>query len=90
MDDLIEFFIELLIDGSIEISKSKKVPKWIRYPIIIVLILLFSLIFLLLIYFGLSLLKESIIFGSIILLITFILLVSGIKKIKKIYKERDE
>lgn len=62
MDDFIEFLLELLLDGSIEVSKNKKVPKWIRYPIMILLILLFSLVLLFIIYLGLSILRDSIIF----------------------------
>lgn len=87
MDDIIEFLLELLLDGSIEVSKNKKVPKWIRYPIMILLILLFSLILLFIIYLGLSILRDSIILGSIILLITFIFIVMVIKKIKRHMKK---
>ena len=32
MDFIIELVMELLLEGSIEISSNKKVSKWIRYP----------------------------------------------------------
>lgn len=34
MDELIEFILDLLLEGGIELSANKKVSKWIRYPII--------------------------------------------------------
>ena len=36
MDFIIELVLELLFDGMMEASKSNKVPKFIRYPLIII------------------------------------------------------
>ena len=44
MDLLIEIILELILEGSIEISSNRKVPKWIRYPLILILTILFSII----------------------------------------------
>ena len=33
MEYVIEFILELLVDGTIEILPNKKVSKWIRYPL---------------------------------------------------------
>ena len=37
MDLLFEFLIELILESSIEASKSRKVPRLIRYPLIVLL-----------------------------------------------------
>lgn len=79
MDDLIEILLELIIDGSIELLPNKKVPKWIR---IIISLFLISII-IGIIVLGIILFKESILGGSIILLVGIILLIGAIIKIRK-------
>lgn len=39
LDELFEFILELVVEGSIEISKNKKINKWIRYPLIALIII---------------------------------------------------
>ena len=39
MDLLFEFLLELILEGSIEVSRSRKVSRWIRYPVIVLLFL---------------------------------------------------
>ncbi len=34
MEYIFEFIIELAIEGGIEVSKSNKIPKYIRFPLI--------------------------------------------------------
>lgn len=41
MDLLFEIIMELFLEGSIEINSNERVSKWIRYPILVMLILLF-------------------------------------------------
>ena len=41
MEYLFEFIAELLLEGSLEISKNKKISKWIRYPLLITISLFF-------------------------------------------------
>ena len=81
MDDLIEFLIELVLDGSHELLKSKKVPKWIRYLIA----LIFIGITVGLIVLGIILLKETIISGIIIIGAGLFLLVGVTIKIRKYF-----
>lgn len=82
MDDLIEILIELVLEGSHELLKSKKVPKWIRY----IIALIFISIIIGLIVLGIILLKESIIGGIIIIGAGLFLLVGIIIKIIKYLK----
>jgi len=41
MECLFEFILELVFEGSIEVSKSNKIPKYIRYPLIVIISLFF-------------------------------------------------
>ena len=83
MDDIIEFLIELVLDGSHELLKSKKVPKWIRYLIA----LIFISITIGLIVLGITLLKESIISGIIIMGVGLFMLIGMTIKIRKYFKD---
>ena len=83
MDDLIEVLIELVLEGSHELLKSKKVPKCIRYLIA----LFFISIIIGLIVLGIILLEETIFGGCIIIGSGVFLLIGIIIKIRKYLKD---
>lgn len=85
MEFLIELILELLLEGSIEISSNKKVPKFIRYPLIAIIILFFLLITLGLCIIGISLFNENIYAGLLIIVIDIILVIGAIIKFRKVY-----
>lgn len=82
MDDIIEFLIELFLEGSHELIKIKKIPKWIRCLIA----LLFLSIPIGLIILGIIILKETIISGMIIIVSGLLLLTGIIIKFRKYLK----
>ena len=77
MDDFIELILELIIDGSIESLPNKKIPKILR--IIIALIPISFLIGLIIL--EILLLRDSVLFGSLIIGIAALLLLALIFKI---------
>ena len=85
MDVLMEFLGELILEGSVELSKSKKVPKWIRYPLIVIILLLFLIVDLLFIFVSLLLMKENLFGGILFSIFTIIFIVMSIVKFKKMY-----
>lgn len=56
MDIVLEFFLELIVDGGIEASGNKKLSRWIRYPLIALVVLFFGAVIAMMFYlaFGLS------------------------------------
>ena len=88
MDFILELVIELLLEGSIEISSINKVSKWIRYPLILFIVTLFAGIILLMFYLGFSLLNKNALVAILILIISLFMLISAIVKFKKIYIEK--
>ncbi len=88
MDLLFEFIIDLVIEGSIEASKSKRIPKPIRYILLIFLILFFSLIIFIIEFIGLSTLNENKIGGIIIMIFGLLFLILCIYRFKKTYLEK--
>ena len=82
MDIIIECIIELILDGSIEIVSNRRVNKWIRYPILVTLILFFSLVIFGIFYLGILMYEEYKLLSLIIIILSLILLISGIVKFK--------
>lgn len=88
MEFIIELILELLLEGSIEVSSNRKVSKWIRYPLIIFITTIFSGVILLIIFLGLSLLNDWFLAGIIFLIIGIVMFVSTVIKFKKLYIEK--
>ena len=88
MDFIIELVIELLLEGSIEISSNKRVSRWIRYPLIVFIVTLFAGIILLMLYLSFSHLNKNALVAILILIISLFMLISAIIKFKKIYMEK--
>lgn len=85
MDLLFEFLGELIFEGSIELSKNKKVPKWIRYPLIVFILLLFLIVDFLFVFVSITILKENIIGGILFSIFTIFFIVMSIIKFKNMY-----
>lgn len=88
MEFIFELIIELLFEGGIEISSNKKISKWIRYPILALLVLFFAVVIFGIIFLGIILLKDSLLGGILMILIGIIMLVASILKFKKLYLEK--
>ncbi|MBR1416643.1 MAG: hypothetical protein IJ572_02370 [Bacilli bacterium] len=88
MEYLIEFVLELILEGTTNLSLSRRVPKFIRYPLAIILILLFASIIVLLFLVGVLVFKDNIYYAILIIIVAIILLVSAIVRFIKIYKHK--
>ena len=89
MDFIIELLLELIFEGGMELSTNKKIPKWLRYPLIVIILLLFALVTIGVIIIGILSMKENLLFGIFLTFIGLIMLVSSIKKAKKLYFEKE-
>lgn len=89
MEFIFEFLLELVLEGTIEISQSSKVSKVVRYPLIILIILLFLGVALLIIFTGiLAYQKMDKICGILFITIGITFLIAGIMKFKKLYLKK--
>jgi len=84
MELIIEFVLELLIEGTIELLPNKKVPGWIRYPLAFLVMLLFVGVIALFFLCGISAFKENILLRIFFIVIGIIMLIGAIKKFNKI------
>lgn len=89
MDFIIEFILELILEGTIEIGTSRKVSKFIRYPLLALIILFYIAFNFLFIYIGIKILKDNMIGGVIIILIGILLILTTIYAFYKKLKEKE-
>ncbi len=83
---IIEFIMEIVVEGSSEIIENKKISKWVRYPLIAIVVLVGLGIIGFFIYLSLTIMEDSLIGGLIILGISLLLLGCMIYKCIKMYK----
>jgi len=88
MELLVEFFVDLILEGSLEISEDERMPKWLRYICLTIVILVFGAVTIGLFILGIFVGKENIYAGIFFILIAFILLISGIVKFEKKYIQK--
>lgn len=89
MELIIEFIIELILEGSFELSKNLKTPKWLRYPLIILVLLFFIAVIAIIFIVGFLALKESAIIGLLLIIISIAFAVYSIAKFIDIYIKRN-
>lgn len=85
MDFLFELIIDLILDVSIEASRSRKVPRFIRYLLILFISLFFIAIIGLIFFMGISILKDNALGGIIVILFGVFLLIMGVIRFRKTY-----
>ncbi len=87
MEYIIEFILDLLVEGTIEILPNKKVSKWIRYPLGILVALFMLAVIVGVIVFGIVISGKSLAAGLLMLAVGLVLLVGAIYKTVKIIRQ---
>ena len=85
MEYIFEFILELILEGGIEMSKSSKIPKYIRYPLTVIIALFFIAVIGIIFLTGVLALKENLILGLLLILIGLFMLVMSTVKFRKTY-----
>ncbi len=85
MEYIFEFILELVFEGIIEVSKRNKIPKYIRYPLIGIILLFFIAVIGLVIFTGIILLNENIVLGILLIVMGVLFLIKSAIKFRKTY-----
>lgn len=80
LDDILEFILELVLDGAVELASSRKVPVPIRILLGSIILVCFLGIFGLLLFIGIDIGSDFMIAIAILIFASFLYLV--FKKIK--------
>ena len=90
LDFIIELVLDLLFEGSYEISKNKKINKWIRYPFAIIVIMIFLAFIFAIILLGVLLFSENALIGSVIIGWGVYVFIMSTNKFRKVYIENSQ
>lgn len=63
MEFLFEFLLELLFEGSIEAATSPRLPKWVRYPLVLLVLAFIFGICALIVVAGVAVMRENTFLG---------------------------
>ena len=88
MDIIFELLLELVLEGTIELSKSVRVPRFIRYPLIVLLVLLSLGVIGIIFAVGVWILGENVFFGLLLIALALLMAVMGVRKLRKAYLTR--
>ena len=89
MDFILEFLFELLLEGTVELSKNVKVPKTIRYPLLVLIILFVIAMIAGIFVLGIVLFKEDMFFSIMMFALGTFFLVGISVKIYKFVKNKN-
>lgn len=87
MEFLFELIFELLFEGTIEMLPNKKIPKWIRFPLGIIVLLIIVAGIGICYLCGFLALKENMLFAIICFVLATILTFSFVMKFKDMMKK---
>lgn len=85
MECLVEFLLEFLLAGSIEASQNPKVPKWLRYFLIMIVSFFFLSAIGLIFFTATLMLQENLMLGLLFYLLGLCMFVMGMIKFRKVY-----
>jgi len=75
MDLVTEFIIEVILEGIVELIQNKKISKWVRYPLLIIISAFYVFILGMLGMILPSAFKESIYIGFTLSCLEFVLVI---------------
>ena len=74
MEEVFEIVLEILMEGSLAICRNKKISRWIRWPIFIVLVLFLTAVIVGIFLFGVYMYHQNIAVSLLFLAIALFLL----------------
>ena len=83
--EVMEFILELILEGSMEASKNRKVPRFIRCMLVIMISVFFLSVDGLILFAGILITKENKMAGIILILLGVFMFIMSIIKLKKLY-----
>ena len=85
MEDIIELLVELFWDGALALSTDNRLPKWVRYPAIGLIVLLFSAVVGLILALVIHLLGDIWYVGVILIALDALFVFWAIRKFRRVY-----
>ena len=85
MEDILEAIAEILWDGAFALSTDNRLPKWVRYPAIGLIVLLFAAVVAVILMVGILMLRRVWFVGLLFLGLGVFFAYWGIRKFRRVY-----
>lgn len=89
MDLVIDFIVEIILEGIVELIQNKNISRWIRYPLLIAISIFYIFIFSVLVMILPDAFKENIYIGIVLLCLEIVLLIGVIYIVRKSIVKKD-
>lgn len=90
LEFVVEFILEIVVNGGMELQHNEKIPKWIRVTLAVFTILFFAAIIIGCIVLGVVILKDTLLGGGLMIVLGAVLLVCAIWKLLKMKKQMEK
>lgn len=90
MDFLIELIGEILIEGVFFLATNQKISKWIRYPVLVLLILFYSIIIFGILFIGINNINVNFGLSLVLIIISVILLIGTVVAFYRKFNEEEK
>ena len=84
MEIIVDFLLELILEGSEEVSANKRISRWIRYPLIVLIGLFYIAVISIIFLVASKVFEENRLISIVLLLLDVFLSIRTIIKFKKI------
>lgn len=84
MDFILELIGEFILEGIMEVGTNNKISKWIRYPILALIIFLFGSVILGILLLGVISFKRNRFMGILMISLGLFMIVGIVIKVRKI------
>ena len=85
MEDILEAMAEILWDGALKLSTDNRLPKWVRYPAIGLIVLLFTAVVGLILALGIHMPGEVWSVGVILIALDALFVFLATRKFRRVY-----
>lgn len=89
MDLIIEFVGEVIIEGIIELIQNKKISKWIRYPLLIIISLFYTAIIAAITFISIKCFSKNSLLSIFLLSVDVLLIVGIVSIIRKSINKKE-
>ena len=85
MDDITELLVELFWDGVFALSTDNRLPKWVHYPAIGLIVLLFTAVVGIILALGLHMLVDVLFVGVLLIVLDALFVFLATRKFRRVY-----
>ncbi len=90
MEFILEFIFELIFEGSVEISANNKISKWIRYPLIVIIVAFYLGLIGLFFALGINMFNENKLRSLLMIALAIFMFVICAVAFRKLYLKKNK